>query len=88
MTRHEALVEIAHKCQELDDRQLACALPPLHGADMTWEERSAELWARVHGLGFERPTTDLLAALGAHIVAYMRAIDLAEEVDIGAGGPA
>lgn len=85
MLTADALDLVAAKFRILNARQRACGLPPLHEADLTWEHRAAELQARVNLLAADGPSMDLLAAVGAHTVAAMLALDEAEMVNVASG---
>jgi hypothetical protein len=80
-----ALRRISYKLATLNARQVACGLPRLQEADMTWGERTMELQARVRLLEADGPSMDLLAALGAHVTAYMVALDRAELARVDSG---
>jgi hypothetical protein len=86
LTLDQAWQLIAGKVTELQDRQLRCALPPL--TDLTDSERLFELRARLGVVEADGASMDLLAAVGAHVVAFMRAVDAREQTDPTAGGEA
>ena len=83
LTLDQAWQVIAAKLTELQDRQLRCDLPPL--TDMTDGERRMEILARLNLLAADGPTVDLLAAVGAHVVAWLRAVDAREQTDPTSG---
>lgn len=85
MTRSQALSDIHRKLAHMDDRELACALRPLSEQDMTWNERTDELHARVVLLLADGPSQDVLDAIGAHVVSYKIALAGAEETRIESG---
>lgn len=83
LTLDQAWQLVAAKTTELQDRQLKCDLPPL--TDLTDGERRMEILARLNLLASDGPTMDLLAAVGAHVVAWMRSVDAREQVDPTSG---
>jgi len=85
MTRSQALTDIRLKLAKMDDREAACSLRPLSEQDMTWQERTDEIHARVVLLLADGPSQDVLDAIGAHVVAYKVALAGAEETRIESG---
>lgn len=83
LTLDEAWHLVAAKLTELQDRQLSCDLPPL--TDLTDGERRMEILARLNLLAADGPTLDLLAAVGAHVVAWIRSVDAREQTDPSSG---
>lgn len=86
LTLDQAWQLVAAKLTDLQDRQLKCDLPPL--TDLTDGERRMEIAARLNLLAADGATVDLLAALGAHVVAWIRAVDAREQTDITSGDAA
>lgn len=84
-TTWRCLEAISRKLDRLNDTQMATGLPPLQLADVTWEWRARELRARVNLLAADGPSFDLLASLGAHVLAALLALDRAEMVDVASG---
>lgn len=83
LTLDQAWHLVAAKTTELQDRQLKCDLPPL--TDLTDGERRMEIKARLDLLAADGPSMDLLAAVGAHVVAWMRSVDSREQTDPTSG---
>jgi hypothetical protein len=86
MTLMDAQALVARKYVELQDRQLKCALPPL--TDLTDGERRLEMLARLNLVAADGPTVDVLAAIGAHVVAWIRSVDEREMHDVTSGDAA
>lgn len=86
LTLDEAWKLVAAKLTELQDRQLSCDLPPL--TDLTDGERRMEILARLNLLAADGASVDLLAAVGAHVVSWLRAVDAREQTDPTSGAAA
>ena len=76
----EAVNDLVRKAQELDRRELMSGLPALFEQDRTDGERLFELRARVNLIALDEPSQDNLDALGAQVIAWKRALAMAEEV--------
>lgn len=85
LSRTQALADIHRKLAQLDRTQILCRSRSLADEDLTWQERSMELRARVMLIVADGPTQDLLDAIGAHIVAYKQALAASEEVSVTSG---
>lgn len=78
---------IAGKLRDLNRTHLAAGGGrDLQTEDWTWERRAEEMRARVDLLAADGPSMPLLAALGAHVLAAMLALDTAELADVASGG--
>lgn len=86
LTLDQAWHIIAAKLTELQDRQLRCDLPPL--TDMTDGERYGEIVTRLNRVDADGPSVDLLAAIGVYVVAWIRAVDARDQVDVTSGDDA
>lgn len=77
---------IAAKLEELNRTHMAAGGgAPLQLEAWEWGRRAEEMRARVDLLAADGPSMPLLAALGAHVLAAMLALDEAELADPASG---
>lgn len=81
MTSHQAAARVRARLQEMDLQHVRMGLPPISAADMTPQQRAAEVIDRANFASWQDPVDlDVLEAAAAHLLAWICAAD---EVELG-----